>query len=173
MNTTVKTVVALIGWYDEFGCEVSWLRYREEIIFWIDEKVDMDARSQVSGLLRIVKPRGISRATTSPPVGSFSISNRAAVAVQSRQVSPVCLPNPILCRDAIRAFCSASMPGPLSFTSIRTTPFRGAAVTSTRPEVEFPIAWRIAFSTIGWSIRFGTRTSSTSGSTRMSVVSRS
>jgi hypothetical protein len=42
MNTTVKTVVALPAGYDGFGCQVSLLRYREEIIFWIHEKVDVD-----------------------------------------------------------------------------------------------------------------------------------
>jgi hypothetical protein len=42
MNTTIKTVVALPAGYDEVGCQVSLLRYRKEIIFWIDEKVDVD-----------------------------------------------------------------------------------------------------------------------------------
>jgi hypothetical protein len=42
MNTTVKTLVALPAGYDGFGCQVSLLRYRVEIIFRIHEKVDVD-----------------------------------------------------------------------------------------------------------------------------------
>jgi hypothetical protein len=51
MNTTL---VAFPAGYDEFGCEVSLLRYHDGIIFWIHEKVEMEGEIS-NEIRRVVK----------------------------------------------------------------------------------------------------------------------